>query len=126
MRLLFSFEGRLDRRTYRYCRIFANLAFLILLSIEQSVLENSRSGANPWVLLLYALVVLALDVIMIWSTLAMQVKRRHDRDKSWPWLFLGFIPIVGPLWVFVECCWLDGTPGYNRYDRDQGTAAVFA
>ena len=64
--------------------------------------------------------------LMIWTTLAMQVKRRHDRDKAWPWLFVGFIPIAGPIWVLVETCWLDGTPGYNRFDDPaKSAAAVF-
>jgi uncharacterized membrane protein YhaH (DUF805 family) len=79
---------------------------------------------NPGVELLLALTLLGLVGVMLWSTLAMQVKRRHDRDKSWPWLFVGFIPIIGPIWVLVETCWLDGTPGYNRFDDPAKTAAA--
>jgi uncharacterized membrane protein YhaH (DUF805 family) len=123
--LLFSFHGRLDRRTYRLCRIVANVGFLLVVYSLRALMP--KFADNPAMGLTLALVLLGVLGVMIWSTLAMQVKRRHDRDKSWPWLFVGFIPIVGPLWVLVECCWLEGTPGYNRFDDPSKTAAaVFA
>jgi uncharacterized membrane protein YhaH (DUF805 family) len=120
--LLFSFDRRLDRRTYRYARIAANLGFLFLSYQLEAALP--KNVGNPGVELLLALTLLGLVGVMLWSTLAMQVKRRHDRDKAWPWLFVGFIPIIGPIWVLVETCWLDGTPGYNRFDDPAKTAAA--
>jgi uncharacterized membrane protein YhaH (DUF805 family) len=120
--LLFSFHGRLDRRTYRLCRIVANVGFLLALYGLRGAAP--KPSDNPAMLLLTALLLLGLSVVMVWSTLAMQVKRRHDRDKSWPWLFVGFIPVIGPVWVLIECCWLEGTPGYNRFDEPSKTAAA--
>jgi uncharacterized membrane protein YhaH (DUF805 family) len=122
LRLLFSFQGRLDRRTYRLCRVVANVGFLLIMYGLRDLMP--KVADNPAMTLTLAVVLLGACVVMIWSTLAMQVKRRHDRDKSWPWLFLGFIPIAGPLWVLVECCWLEGTPGYNRFDDPSKTAAA--
>jgi uncharacterized membrane protein YhaH (DUF805 family) len=120
--LLFSFDRRLDRRTYRYARIVANLGYVFAsYNLEAAML---KSGASPGMEMVLALSILGLTGLMIWTTLAMQVKRRHDRDKSWPWLFVGFIPIVGPIWVLVETCWLDGTPGYNRFDDPSRVAAA--
>ena len=58
---------------------------------------------------------LAVEVVACWITLALEVKRWHDRDKSWVWLFVGFIPLIGWLWVLIECGFLDGTPGANRF-----------
>lgn len=120
--LLFSFDHRLDRRTYRYARIVANAGFLFLIYSLRSALEKSIGG-SPGVAILFALLMFVLLIVMAWTTLAMQVKRRHDRDKGWAWLLVGFIPIVGPLWVLVETCWLDGTPGYNRFDNPAKVAA---
>jgi uncharacterized membrane protein YhaH (DUF805 family) len=122
LKLLFSFKGRLDRRTYRLCRIVANVGYLLIVYGVRDAMP--KLVGNPAMALLFGLVMIGLSVVMIWSTLAMQVKRRHDRDKSWPWLFVGFIPIIGPFWVLVECCWLDGTPGYNRFDDPSKTAAA--
>jgi len=120
--LLFSFDRRLDRRTYRYARIVANAGFGFAiwgLSGELQKVTQSLALGLFFVLLLFVLL-----VVMAWSTLAMQVKRRHDRDKGWAWLFVGFIPIVGPIWVLVETCWLDGTAGYNRFDAASKVAAA--
>jgi uncharacterized membrane protein YhaH (DUF805 family) len=120
--LLFSFDHRLDRRTYRYARIVANAGFLVVIYSLRSALEKSIS--SPGIAILLALLMLVLIGVMAWTTLAMQVKRRHDRDKSWAWLLAGFIPIAGPIWVLVETCWLDGSPGYNRFDDPAKAAAA--
>lgn len=120
--LLFSFDHRLDRRTYRYARIIANAGFGFgIWALGAEVPKVAQSVAL--VLFLVSLMLVLLGV-MAWTTLAMQVKRRHDRDKGWPWLLVGFIPIVGPIWVLVETCWLDGTPGYNRFDDPTKVAAA--
>ena len=53
--------------------------------------------------------------VLMWSALALQAKRWHDRGKS-GWMFLvTFIPLVGALWTLVECGFLDGTPGENKF-----------
>ena len=120
--LLFSFDHRLDRRTYRYARIVANAGFGFAIWSLSSELQKVTQSLG--LALFLVLLMLALLVVMAWSTLAMQVKRRHDRDKGWAWLLVGFIPIVGPIWVLVETCWLDGTPGYNRFDDPSKVAAA--
>jgi uncharacterized membrane protein YhaH (DUF805 family) len=120
--LLFNFDHRLDRRTYRYARIVANAGFLVVIYSLRSALEPS--SGSPGFAILLVLLMLVLIGVMAWTTLAMQVKRRHDRDKGWAWLLVGFIPIAGPIWVLVETCWLDGSPGYNRFDDPAKVAAT--
>jgi uncharacterized membrane protein YhaH (DUF805 family) len=51
----------------------------------------------------------------IWTGIALQIKRWHDRDKSWVWIFIAFIPLVGAIWALIEVGFLDGTPGPNKY-----------
>jgi uncharacterized membrane protein YhaH (DUF805 family) len=120
--LLFSFDRRLDRRTYRYARIVANVGYVVVFSAINSQIPKFAGNAGMELALLALM--LCISCVMIWTTLAMQVKRRHDRDKAWPWLFVGFIPIAGPIWVLVETCWLDGTAGYNRFDDPSKVAAA--
>lgn len=48
----------------------------------------------------------------------MQIKRWHDLDKSGWWVLINFIPIVGGLWCLVECGFLKGTVGPNRFGPD--------
>src|SRR4029077_13780167 len=103
-------------------RIAANGVFALNIFGMKRAMPIARE--NTALLVVVLLLLIVLFVVMIWSTLAMQVKRRHDRGKSWPWLFVGFIPIIGPFWVLIECCCLEGTPGYNRFDEPSKTAAA--
>jgi uncharacterized membrane protein YhaH (DUF805 family) len=58
---------------------------------------------------------LILVLILLWPSLAIQIKRFHDRDKSGWWVLLNLIPIIGPIWLFIELGFLPGTPGPNRF-----------
>ena len=124
--MFFSFRGRLRRRDYWFAYITSLVSMFLLLWFEISMQATAKG--NLALLLPLALFSLALPFVFIWSTLAIQVKRWHDRDKAWFWLFVGFIPLVGGLWLFVELGCLDGTPGENRfgYSPKLGPAAVFA
>ena len=46
--------------------------------------------------------VLALYVPFIWISLAVSVKRWHDRDKSGWWILIGLVPLIGSIWQFIE------------------------
>jgi len=52
---------------------------------------------------------------MEWASLALTVKRWHDRGKSGAWALLGLIPIVGWTWQGIKCGFLEGTLGPNRF-----------
>ncbi|HZZ37412.1 MAG TPA: DUF805 domain-containing protein [Caulobacteraceae bacterium] len=56
-----------------------------------------------------------LLLALVWPALAIQVKRWHDRDKSGWMVLINLIPLVGVLWTLIECGFLDGTPGPNKY-----------
>jgi uncharacterized membrane protein YhaH (DUF805 family) len=61
-------------------------------------------------------------------SLAVQVRRFHDQDKSGWFILLNFVPYVGGLIVFVFMC-LEGTRGPNRFGadpKDPNSAEVFA
>ena len=107
-------EGRVQRGVYRLCRFTWYVVMLLVLydGLNQAL---TQAKGNPVLLTVWGLVAVSFPVLIVWTTLAMQVKRWHDRDKSWPWLFVGFIPIVGPVWVLIECAFLEGTQGPNRF-----------
>jgi uncharacterized membrane protein YhaH (DUF805 family) len=72
-----------------------------------------------------AVLILAFLVLVFWISLSIQVRRWHDRDKSWTWAFLGFIPVIGWLWQGIECGFLEGTLGPNRFGPSpKGIAGV--
>ncbi|HEY7852715.1 MAG TPA: DUF805 domain-containing protein [Caulobacteraceae bacterium] len=118
--LFLSFEGR-TRRLHFW------LALIILWVVEGIVMSVTVGGGmsaaflsgNPDAIrgafagtgLIGGLICLAL----IWPSLAVQVKRWHDRDKTGWMVLINLIPVIGFLWTFIECGFLDGTPGPNKF-----------
>lgn len=61
-------------------------------------------------------------------SLAVQVRRFHDQDKSGWFVLLNFIPYIGGIIVLVMMC-LEGTKGPNRFGPDpkgENLAEVFS
>jgi uncharacterized membrane protein YhaH (DUF805 family) len=124
--LLFGFNGRIRRTNYWLGSIGAGfvlgiIAFIIVLAFGGGAVmlaNNNDSGsqaAGAGLGIIALILYFAVLVLAVWISLALQIKRWHDRDKSGVWVLIGFIPLVGPFWVLIECGFLDGTMGPNRY-----------
>jgi len=105
--LLFSFEGRINR-----AKFWAGIVVIWVVPWFLTVMAVAMRSTG----MLWAAIVVYL--ITIWPSLAIHVKRWHDRDKSGWWVLIALIPLVGPIWSFVETGFLPGTVGYNHYGRD--------
>lgn len=57
---------------------------------------------------------IALTLVQI-ATLAMWVRRLHDRNKSGLWLLLALVPVVGQVWMVWELGFMPGKAGVNRF-----------
>ena len=112
--MLFSANGRIRRRDYWVWGvvifvgyIFACLIAGIVLGLAGVIREGDEVMPN--------IVAAVLAIPYIWSNVCLVAKRWHDRDKS-GWMYLiQLIPLVGGIWQLVECGFLDGTQGPNRY-----------
>jgi uncharacterized membrane protein YhaH (DUF805 family) len=113
MQLLFSFNGRIRRSNYWLGALGAGFVYGVIAAacLMLGIMLTHGQGPGPVGMLLYLIVL----VFAMWTGLALQVKRWHDRDKSWVWIFISFIPLVGAIWALVECGFLDGTPGPNKF-----------
>ena len=107
LRMLFSFQGRLSRKPFWLFTIFAGLAQGTVSFFDAAVFGN---GWGPLTLIFV--------LITLWPSLAVQTKRWHDRDKSGWWILINVIPIIGPLWAFIENGFLKGTEFSNRFGDD--------
>ncbi|MCK7615023.1 DUF805 domain-containing protein [Roseibium sediminicola] len=107
---LLSFGGRTPRSDYWLRFVLPFSGFILLVGM----LANAMPEAEPILKSVFAVVLVA----MVWPSLAVAVKRLHDRDKSAWWLLLLLIPIVGSIWWFVDGGCLRGTKGPNRYGND--------
>ncbi|MCH7846504.1 MAG: DUF805 domain-containing protein [Acidobacteria bacterium] len=104
--LLLRFDGRINR-----AKFWSGVGALIVTYIVIFALFAIDSSA------LRALLGVAY-LAMIWPSLAISIKRWHDRDKSGWWVLIGLVPVIGGIWALVETGFLAGTSGPNQYGPD--------
>lgn len=116
-----DFSGRSRRLEYWMFTLFLVLILIgcsILLMGSILIGAMGTYGAAPPLAFFILLGVMVLGYLaIIVPTIAVQVRRFHDQDKSGWFILLGFIPYVGGIILFVFMC-LDGTPGPNRFGPD--------
>ena len=135
--LFFNFNGRINRAKY-WLAMLVFAVIYIVLAIAGYVTDNSA---------IYQAVNGMLNIVIFISSLAVGIKRLHDRNKS-GWYLLLFYIVPGILvtaaavmyvtmddatltsavlglaafaigvWAFVELGCLRGTVGANRYGPD--------
>lgn len=110
--LWFSFQGRATRSDYWLRFFLPIMAISIVLSIVDVFIGTFGEASE--IGLLSGL----FSLFTIWPSLAVSVKRLHDRDQSGWFLLLWFIPIIGWLYLFVVIGFLRGTMGQNRFGPD--------
>jgi uncharacterized membrane protein YhaH (DUF805 family) len=99
-------SGRIGRKVFW---LHYTLPLLIIVWTA-CILDIMVFGANGLLIFLgYA--------IAMWPSLVSIIKRWHDRDRSGWFSLIWMIPIVG-LWALVECGFLKGTSGANRFGPD--------
>jgi Protein of unknown function (DUF805) len=64
---------------------------------------------------MFVLELLVFALFLAWMGFCITVKRYHDRGKSGWWYLLQFIPIIGPIWAFIELGFCSGDDGDNDY-----------
>jgi uncharacterized membrane protein YhaH (DUF805 family) len=118
--ILFSFQGRIPRRTFWLWRIVTVMVLVVLFSLIAPLLTvgvdqtAEEPGLNP----IAPILMVILFIPFVWISLALLVKRWHDRDKSGAWVLINLVPLVGPIWSFVECGCLRGSVGHNNFGSD--------
>lgn len=107
--LLFSFRGRTGRLQF-----WVVSAVLMLTGGIASQVMGPYGPDHPMTLG-PGVITLLLFIVTTWIALAVQVKRWHDRNKSGWWVLVNLVPVIGTLWALVECGFLPGTNGSNRF-----------
>ena len=106
--LLFSFQGRISRKTFWIFNGFIFIAGMALGLITEPVQTIEDISTAHIFFMLW----------MLWPNMAIQAKRWHDQDKSALWLLVNFIPYIGPLWALASNGITPGTKGENRFGPD--------
>ena len=125
--LLFGFQGRVGRTEWWLVRLGVLFLAFFIFMVEMMIIEGvaGRDGIVPSTPtgILSIVTFYALFLIVVWVNLAIGVKRWHDRGKSGFWIFLGLVPLIGPIWTLIECGFLPGTEERNKYDIDLADTA---
>jgi uncharacterized membrane protein YhaH (DUF805 family) len=105
--IMFSFRGRIARRHFWLGSLVISVPGWLPLGALLSPSKDTQKGA----LVAYGL----WGLLMLLPSFAIHVKRWHDRGKPGWMVLVNLIPIVGPIWSFIETGCLPGTPGPNMY-----------
>lgn len=139
--LLFSFQGRLNRKPYWLTTLAMIAVFLVIILLVFALagglgaLTGDASGLGA-----AFIVLLIIYIPLLWIGLALGAKRLHDRNKSGWWLLvfwvlpgilqgigeyaggLGIVLMIAAfalsIWGLVEIGFLRGTVGPNQYGPD--------
>ena len=103
------FDGRARRMEFWMFTLF-NCIIAIVLAIIETMLGIFGISA------LYSLAVLLPGI-------GVSIRRLHDIDRTGWWLLIGFVPVIGII-VLLVFCFMDGTPGDNRFGSNPKTAAA--
>ena len=106
-----DFQGRSRRKEYWMFLLGVFIAAIILGIIEGVLGLSGMVGG------VYGPLTTLLLLGIIVPSIAVQVRRFHDQDKSGWLILLGLIPYVGGLIVLVFMC-IEGTRGSNEYGPD--------
>lgn len=120
-----DFSGRSRRKEYWMFFLLVVIVYFVLAFLTGGLAAADSSGAAS---LAGSIPLLIFALAIIIPSLAVQVRRFHDQDKSGWFVLLNFIPFLGGIIVLVFMC-LEGTRGPNQYGPDpKGVAdpATFA
>jgi uncharacterized membrane protein YhaH (DUF805 family) len=114
-----DFSGRSRRMEYWMFTLLQVIVFILYAILAGGLgfaAANGDTGTAAGLGGLSIILIVYCLAIFI-PSLAVQVRRFHDQNKSGWMVLLGFIPGIGGLIVLVFMC-LDGTPGPNRFGPD--------
>mgnify|MGYP003990097575 FL=1 len=123
----FAMSGRINRKTYWLTGIIG--VFLVEIMYELVVngmllAASTMLPLNEAILFIAMLVTLVpFMVFSIWTGLALNFKRIHDRGRSAWFLLIGLIPLIGALWLLIELGFLRGTVGDNKFGPEHPDVA---
>lgn len=109
------FHGRASRAEYWWVVLAYAVVCIVVEVLAFALGGGSRDSAGPgFAILSYVLLALFLGTIV--PNLAVTVRRLHDANLSGWFFFIGLIPLVGGIAVFVFTL-LSPNPAGQRFDR---------
>ena len=103
--LFLALEGRVNRKILWLNFVVPYFVIAIVVGIIDSIVGT------------LGVLTTIFSIIMIWPSIAVQVKRCHDRGRTGWFILIGLVPLLN-IWLLVELGFLKGTTGSNKYGGD--------
>ncbi|TCS81410.1 DUF805 domain-containing protein [Pectinatus cerevisiiphilus] len=113
-----SWRGRISRGDWIIRKIIILIILMISILVPMVTISSIVSDGNTGISNVLPCVLIVLVPFCFLSSIALDIKRCHDTDKSGDFLWVGCIPFYG--WIKVPLClWFKhGTTGANKYGPD--------
>lgn len=122
IKLLFGWQGRIGRGSWWLLQLIAIPVMVVGGSsffAGTVVLDNPAGTITVSSGLGLAIFCVAL-ITSLWVNVVSCIKRFHDRGKSGLWFLMSFVPVIGGIWMFVECGFCSGDDDDNRFGPPRG------
>jgi uncharacterized membrane protein YhaH (DUF805 family) len=106
---LLSPSGRISRSQYWLKWALPVAAIVIVL-----ILLVFAASDDPR---LITFIIPIVELIVLWPSIAILIKRSHDRNRSGWFILLFLVPFLN-FWPFIELLFMRGTIGSNRFGPD--------
>lgn len=121
--ILFGFRGRIRRSTYWLASLGSGVVLVTVLVVVvmtfggMAVLSGAseNSGAVNALVRIIIVWLAPLYGLSLWISLALSVKRCHDRNYPGVMVMIQLMPIVGVLWALIDLGFIEGKLGPNQY-----------
>ncbi len=109
--LLFTWEGRVNRAKWWGFGFGAWLTIFVLYGVSYLLVISDFEilGYIAFGITFLASIGLAVSGVMV------TIKRWHDRGKPGWWIFIYFVPVIGPIWALIELGFLPGDEVDNEW-----------
>jgi uncharacterized membrane protein YhaH (DUF805 family) len=104
------FAGRAGRSTFWYWVVFT-----VIMAVIAGIIDNGLNAtiAGPLV-----------NLGLLLPNVGMSVRRLHDIGKSWKWILLALIPVLG--WIYLIYLYVQPSEGPNEFGTGPATAPTTA
>ena len=109
-----DFEGRARRQEYWMFALINAIVSLALIGLAVVFVGAVKNDTGATLAMLFYAMYGLYSLFVLIPGIAVTVRRLHDIGKSGGWFFIGFIPLIGGIWLLVLLV-TDSQPGKNEY-----------
>jgi len=114
--LYFSFKGRISLAAFWLHGVLILPGIFFLTSVLYlGIWELIFNEINENIIVIRFIISIPIIIFFGIASLALIIKRCHDRDRSGWFILIILVPIIGPFWYLAELYFSSGTKGANRY-----------